>query len=76
MVILSLVSFLKELDGGNIWPSLSITDIDCGVALAITAFFSWSSVWFYFPIPLVAGIDLDAMVPLCQNQCRLLLHQN
>ncbi len=58
VVILSLVSFLKELDGGNIWPSLSITDIDCGVALAITAFFSWSSVWFYFPIPLIAGFIL------------------
>jgi hypothetical protein len=57
-VIVSVMKFLQRLDEQNIWPSLTVLDLDCGVALAITAFFSSTSVWFYFPIPLITGFVL------------------
>ncbi len=57
-VIVSLIRFLQKLDAKNVWPSLTALDLDCGVALAITAFFSSTSVWLYFPIPLIVGFIL------------------
>jgi len=55
VVIAALLRFLKELDAQNRWPALSETSIDCGIALGITAFYSSTSIWFYFPIPLIVG---------------------
>jgi len=57
-VIAAFLRFLQEQDAVSEWPSLSQRDIDCGIALGITAFFSTTSVWFYFPIPLIAGYVL------------------
>ena len=57
-VILLLLRILKEPYAKDAWPKLAPIAIDTGIVLALISFYSSTSIWFYFPIPLILGYVL------------------
>jgi hypothetical protein len=57
-VIVFLLKALKDASERERWPLLPPLAIGCGIVLALVSFYSSTSIWFYFPVPLVLGFVL------------------
>ena len=53
-----LLRILREADASSSWPRLTDLEIATGIVLALTSFYSSTSIWFFFPIPLILGYVL------------------
>lgn len=58
VLILLLLHILHDEASASPWPLLSPLAIKTGIVLALASFYSSTSIWFYFPIPLVLGYVL------------------
>jgi hypothetical protein len=57
-VIVFLLKMLKGASSDKEWPLLPPLAIGAGIVLALMSFYSSTSIWFYFPVPLVLGFVL------------------
>lgn len=58
VLMIVLLRILREADASSSWPRLTDLEIATGIVLALTSFYSSTSIWFFFPIPLILGYVL------------------
>jgi hypothetical protein len=58
VLVVVLLRILRDPRPHSSWPHLPAVAISTGIVLALTAFYSSTSIWFYFPIPLILGYVL------------------